>query len=159
METGEQFESSNINIKWLENIYEQLQVIQNMERLAREGCNNIMEYMQIPFELRNVVLPDVEYKNLRFIVLEMDILITNLTPVLKEKAEGYKNSLAPLLTNLDDRNLFLKEIRKDKKVIMIETLPLMTSSIMYISEIKSKLIQDIGHLLYIPEENETKKKW
>jgi hypothetical protein len=42
---------------------------------------------------------------------------------------------------------------------MIETLPLMTSSIMYISEIKSKLIQDIGHLLYIPEENETKKKW
>jgi hypothetical protein len=130
-----------------------------MERLAREGCNNIMEYMQIPFELRNVVLPDVEYKNLRFIVLEMDILITNLTPVLKEKAEGYKNSLAPLLTNLDDRNLFLKEIRKDKKVIMIETLPLMTSSIMYISEIKSKLIQDIGHLLYIPEENETKKKW
>lgn len=154
-----EYQSTNINSKWLENIYEQLQTIQNMERLAREGCNSIMEYMQVPFNMRQVILADVEYKNLRLMALEMDILISNLAPILKEKADKYNERMAKLLQNIDYRNLFLKEIKKDGQVVMIEPLPFLFSSTTYLTTIKSELIKDIGHLLYIPEEDNNKKKW
>lgn len=154
-----EFESTNINIRWLENIYQQLQTIQNMERLAREGCNDIMEYLQIPYQSRQAILADVEYKNLRFMALEMDILIGNLAPILKDKTGEYNNRLNILLRNLDNRMLFLKEIKKDNQVVMMESLPFMYSSIAYLSSIKNELIKDIGHLLYIPEQDAGKKKW
>lgn len=153
------YESTNINTKWLENIYEQLQTIQNMERLAREGCNSIVEYMQIPFNMRQVILPDVEYKNLRFMILEMDILICNLAPILKDKTQEYVTMLGKIMDKIDSRQLFLKEIKKDNQVVMIEPLPFMQASVNYLTSIKSKLIQDIGHLLYIPEQDNNKKKW
>jgi len=157
-EQGE-FESTNINIRWLENIYEELRTIQNMERLAREGCNDIMEYLQIPYQSRPIILADVEYKNLRMMALEMDILIGNLAPVLKEKTEQYRKKLLLLLTNLDKRKLFLKEIKKDNQVVMIEPLQFLYTSVAYLSTIKNELINDIGHLLYIPEQENNKKKW
>lgn len=159
MENKEQFESTNINTRWLENIYEQLRTIQNMERLAREGCNSIMEYMEIPFNIRPMILVDVEYKNLRFMALEMDILIGNLAPILKEKTEIYNNKLNILMINLDNRSLFLKEIKKDNRVVMIEPLPFLYSSTAYLSNIKTSLIKDIGHLLYIEQQDNQKKKW
>jgi hypothetical protein len=55
--------------------------------------------------------------------------------------------------------LFLKEIKKDNQVVMMESLPFMYSSIAYLSNIKNELIKDIGHLLYIPEQDAGKKKW
>jgi hypothetical protein len=130
-----------------------------MERLAREGCNSIMEYMDIPFNIRPMILVDVEYKNLRFMALEMDILIGNLAPILKEKTEKYNEKLNLLLMNLDNRSLFLKEIKKDNRVVMIEALPFLYSSVAYLSNIKISLIKDIGNLLYIAEQDDNKKKW
>ena len=159
MAEQDEFESSNINTRWLENIYEQLRTIQSMERLAREGCNSIMEYLQIPFQSREIILADVEYKNLRFMALEMDILISNLAPVLDKKTEDYNKRVDSVMNNLDRRNLFLKEVKKDNKVVMIQTLPFLYQSINYLSAIKSDLIKDIGHLLYIPEQDNNKKKW
>ena len=91
--------------------------------------------------------------------LEMDILIGNLAPILKEKTEGYNTKLNILLQNLDMRKLFLKEIKKDNQVVLIEPLPFLYSSVNYLSNIKTELIKDIGHLLYIPEQDDKKKKW
>jgi hypothetical protein len=159
MATSGDYESTNINSKWLENIYEQLQTIQNMERLAREGCNSIMEYMQIQPQTRQMILADVEYKNLRFMALEMDILIGNLAPVLEDKTEKYNLKLNHLLQNIDTRHLFLKEIKKDNQVVHVEALQFMYDSIGYLSNIKTSLIKDIGHLLYIKEQDNNKKKW
>lgn len=155
----EEFESTNINIRWLENIYEQLRTIQSMERLAREGCNSIMEYLQIPLQSRQVILSDVEYKNLRFMALEMDILISNLAPILKTKTEEYNKKIDFLLNNLDKQELFLKQIKKNGQVVMVEPLPFLYQSINYLSNIKGDLIKDIGHLLYIVEQDDKKKKW
>ena len=76
METD--YETTNIHLEWLENIYKELKLIQDMERTAREGCCNLMEYMQIPFDSQRIILPDARYKNLRFFAMELDILINNL---------------------------------------------------------------------------------
>lgn len=159
MDNQEDFESTNINLRWLENIYEQLRTIQSMERLAREGCNSIMEYLQIPPNVRQIILNDVEYKNLRFMALEMDILIANLAPILKEKTEDYSKKIDMVLVNLDNRKLFIREIKKDNKVVMTEPLQFMYQTINYLSNTKNDLIKDIGHLLYIPEQDNNKKKW
>jgi len=159
MDNGTSYETTNINIKWLENIYEQISTIQNMERLAREGCSTLMDYMQIPVEIRSVVLADVEYKNLRFMALEMDILINNLAPILGDKVDKYNDKMAILLKNIDTRNLFLKEIKRDNQVVLIEPLPFLPSSVNYLTAIKSELIKDIGYLLFIPEQDKNKKNW
>jgi hypothetical protein len=36
----EEFETTNIHTKWLENIYEQIRNIQAMQRIAKEGAAN-----------------------------------------------------------------------------------------------------------------------
>ena len=159
MEKQEEFESSNINIRWLENIYDQLMTIQNMERLAREGCNSIMEYVQMPWETRNIILADVEYKNMRLMALEIDIIISNLAPVLKNKIDGYKLMMSKVLISIDNRSNFLKEIRRDNRIVQLETLELMQTTISFLSKVKEELIKDIGHLLYILEKEDNRKKW
>jgi hypothetical protein len=151
-------DTSNINFKWLDNIYGQLKNIQDMENLAKDGCSSLAEYLQIPMEMQRVVIPDAQYKNLRFIVLEMNSLIINLSPVLKDKTEEYRNKLKPILINIDHRELFLKNIKSNNQVMCIEVLPLFNMTVSYLSEIKLQLIQEIGHILYLPNEDK-KKSW
>lgn len=154
-----EYESANIHTKWLENIYEQLKNIQTMERLASEGCSTLEEYFQIPFHLQRVVIPDAQYKNLRFIILEMRLLISNLSPVLNERVQYYKEKLNPILKVKDKRELFLKEVKVNNQLNSIEILPFMTSTLEVLFFIKSMIIKDIGPILYIKEEEPNKKKW
>ena len=150
MEEG--FESTNIHMKWLDNIYEEIRLIQDMERISREGCRNLMEYFQIPFENQRIIMPDAQYKNLRFMVLELDILISNLSTPLKDKKKEYRERLLPVLKTINRRDLFLRERKKNGQLIGIEVLPLHYTTVEYLSNLKSDLIADIEHILYLPEE-------
>jgi len=159
-EQSDGYESTNIHIKWLENIYEQLKNIQSMERLAKEGCSSLVEYFQIPYPMQRIMIPDIQYKNIRFIVLEMQILISNLTPILKEKTELYNIRLKAIADVIDRRELFLKEIKANNQVMLLEVLPFMNKTISMLSLLKSFIIKDIGHILYLAEDNDVgKKKW
>ena len=100
---NENFDSSNINFKWLENIYEQLKDIQEMERLSKEGCRSLIEYINVPNEVKGLLLPEIQYKNLRFAVLELNILIDNLKPILKDKTDKYKLDITTVLNTIDKR--------------------------------------------------------
>jgi hypothetical protein len=157
-ETNAQVETTNINFKWLENIYEQLKNIQDMERLALEGCGSLMEYLQVPYEMQLLLLPEVQYKNLKFICREINILTDNLSPILKEKTKSYKEKLKPVLDDINNRGLFLKEVRRDNKIFQLTITPLFGKTINYVCDIKSQLINDIGHILYLPNEDK-KKSW
>ena len=159
MEENQEYESTNIHTKWLENIFEELKNIQSMERLAREGCNSLIEYFQIPFQSQAIIIPDLQYKNIRFFVLEMQTLISNLAPVIKDKEEFYKNKLKPIAEVVNKRELFLKEIRMNNQNVMLQVLPYMNKIIDMLSLIKSLIIKDIGHILYMTEDKEQKKKW
>ena len=154
-----EFESININIEWLNNIYDELRTIQDIERLAREGCRNLMEYMQTPINSQRLVLADVQYKNMRFFALELDILIRNLAPVIPEKVDSYVKRLAPILDNLNKRNLFVEERKMNNKVVEIYTLSFLHKTIDFLVSIKSDIIKDIGHILYLKQDEIGKKKW
>jgi len=60
-----------INDKWLENIFESLMRLEGFERLMRNGCQNLLEYIQNG----NINLADVQYKNYQLFITETEILI------------------------------------------------------------------------------------
>lgn len=156
----ESYESTNIHTKWLENIYEQIKNIQYMERLAMEGCTSLIEYFQIPFSMQRIIIPDTQYKNIRFIVLEMQILISNLSPVLKDRKAYYETRLKVIADSIDNRKLFLKEVKSNNQLVSIEPTPFMNTTIKFLFKLKSDIINDIGDILYLKEEEDkNRKKW
>jgi len=158
MET--EVESSNIHFKWLDNIYNQFMKLQEMEILSLEGCQSLMEYLQVPFELKMIVLPDIQYKNLRFMIHEINMLICNLSPVLKEvKTKEYLTRLNSALENINERGLFLKDIKKDNYLVQINLLPFFSQTLNYVLKIKSDIIieKEVSEILYMKED--TNKKW
>jgi len=80
----ENSESSQKNItdKWLDNIFECLMRLEHYERLLKEGCESIIEYVQNP----NLCLADVQYKNYNLFIAEVEILMEDTRHLIdKEK--------------------------------------------------------------------------
>lgn len=150
----ETFETTNINLEWLNNIYSELKIIQDIERTARDGCRNLMEYLQIPIDMRKIVMADAQYKNMRFLALELDLLISNLAPVIKDKVKKYDTQLKPILNNINNRSLFIDEMRINNRVVEIYTLPFFDSTIDFLVSIKKEIIKDIAHILYLPGDDD-----
>ncbi len=153
----ENFESANIHLKWLDNIYDELSIIQDMERVATEGCKNLVEYFNIPFSERGIIIPDAQYKNLRFLILEMDILLTNLRPIIPEKIEEYNKRLKPILESINNRNLFIGSRKNNGKIVELFVKEFFYKSLNYVLRIKSDIIYDIKQILYL--DSNKKAKW
>ena len=151
------YETTNIHSDWLKNISNQLNAIQSMQRTSKEGCESLADYLQIPFEMRGVVIPDTMYKNMRFLTLEMNILIDNLEPILEDGTKELRKKLLVIINVMDKRNLFLNEKIVNKQLVEIQILPLLDKVINELSNIKSDIIKKIGYLLYIKAED--KKEW
>lgn len=158
MEESFEIESSNIHSKWLDNIYGQFIKIQEMETLALEGCSSLAEFLEIPQEVLGIIIPEIQYKNLRFIIREIKLIIDNLSPVLKDDIEDFRTELKPLLKFIDERKLFLKDVKRDGQIINIYVTPFFKTTVDYILNIKSKLIMN-GRVMKILYYEEEKKKW
>jgi len=155
MEEG--IETTNINLKWLENIYNQITILQDLERMSREGCKTLIEYLQIPLEMQQIIIPEAQYKNMRFMALEIDILISNLTPIIGEGSKHYAKLLQKIIINIDNRNLFIKTIKKNN-INHLEITPFLTQTVSYLVSIKSNVIKNISSILFIKDDKD-KKKW
>lgn len=151
----ENFESTNIHLKWLEHLYKQISRIQDMERMAKEGCIDLMEYLKIPLEMQRVLIPEAQYKNLRFMILEIDILIRNASNILGEKTSTYEKRIKPILMSIDNRNLYLKEYKQRGMIVNIQLLPFFHATLKYLNPIISEFIKDISPILYLDEEKKT----
>lgn len=152
-------ESSNVHLSWLEFIFEKLKNIDGMIKLAREGSDSLMDYLEVPYEMRQVLLPDSQYKNLRFLVLEMDTLITNLSPMLKDKTDKYKKNIKIITDVMDKRELFLRDIKKNNKIEAIQILPLFNQTLNLILNMHLEIIKEkeVSSILYMSDD--TNKKW
>jgi len=149
---AEQFESSNINGAWLMNIYENIKNLEKMERIANEGCHSLMDYFQIPAQERKVILPDMQYKNLRFIVTELKLLLIDLTPVVKENAhKDFMKSINHLRGIVDNRKIFVVDNYsvQIKGIASSKLTPFFWETLNFTTLLKQKIIKEIAHLLYI----------
>lgn len=157
---GDEFQSSNINRLWLNNIYENIKNLETMVRLAREGCLSLAEYMQIPFEQRAIILPDVQYKNMRMISNEMNLLLTDLVPVLgKDKVEEYLKILFSIEKIIDQRKLFVKDNYSSvkKQVVSSSTTEFFFETLRFLEVIRRNIIIDISSILYAKTDNQIKQ--
>lgn len=156
MEAGE-FESTNINSKWLENIYENIKNLENLERSAYEGCVSLLDYLQIPPETRHVIVGDAQYKNLKFMVTEIHLLLGDLTPVMKkERLKSFREQIEMIQNVISERYLFVKEPKnQDRTIKYSQVTPFFEKSLKFLSEIKIEIIKEISDILYVRAQEKT----
>lgn len=146
------FESDNINTLWLKNIFDNLKNIENISRLAKEGCTSIVEYAEIPLNNRAYFIGDTQYKNLRFLVTELSLLLDDLEVPIENKDElhKYKKSLDKISNIITNRKLFLKEPRdKDGNIISSTPNQFFYDTLDILQHLKVNIYNNISHILYI----------
>lgn len=105
----------NINEKWLDNIYEILMKLETYERLAKEGCSTIIEYIQSSMQNANFNLDmaQLQKKNLDFFITEFEVLLNNVKHMVdKNKFLKMQLKLARLISYEEEVDGFL-EVRID----------------------------------------------
>lgn len=76
MEEQDNINQKNITDKWLDNIYEILMRLEGYERLAKEGCISILDYVQNPaIELD---MAQIQNKNYNLFITEFEVLLNNV---------------------------------------------------------------------------------
>lgn len=70
-----------ISNQWLENIFSSLMKLETYERLLKEGCSGILEYITNP----NINLADIQYKNYKLFLTEMEIIIENTKHLIEKE--------------------------------------------------------------------------
>ena len=145
-------QSSNINQKWLENIYENIKNIEEHERLAKEGCESLMVYFGIPQDTRQIVLGDIQFKNLSFFLTEFHLLISDLTPVLNDKdVEYFRETIKKIEKGLKTEQLFINKVYdRSRKLKETKLTPFFYETLNFLGELKIELFKKIKNILYIP---------
>ena len=148
-------QSANINAKWLDNVYDNIKLIENYERNAREGCVNLLDYLRIPPTQRSVILGDIMYKNLKFLITEFKLLFTDLAPIINQtKLERFNNYLNEVEKNINNRKLFLQEVYDtNRRLKDIKVKPFYYSTLEVLSQLKIELFIEIKGILYVSSSN------
>lgn len=158
MDSDTEIVSGNINSKWLSNIYENIVKLEQFERYAREGCADVMEYLQIPLSLRSKILADTQYKNLRLMYNELKLIIPDTKPVLDDDITDFKNNIEKIKKILDKRELFLKEIKNSNgEVINSYTTEFYDIVLELLAGLREDIISKLSPILYVKENK--KETW
>jgi hypothetical protein len=130
-----------------------------MLRIAREGCSSLLEYLEIHPDMQRLIFADVQYKNLRFVVMELKLLISNSQNILGEKSLAYKEKLEIISSKVNDRSLFIKDVVQKNQLMSRDLLPSFKVILDKLFELNSDLINDLSPILFMPEDDKGKKKW
>lgn len=148
-------QTANINEKWLNNIYDNIQKLEEYERFSREGCENLFDYLRIPYSKRSIISGITQLKNLKFFITEFHLLLADLSPVINEdKLKNFQSVLNNIQTALPNERLFINEIR-DLNRNIIETKPtdFFHQTLECLHILKIDLFREIKHILYIQSSN------
>jgi len=151
------FDSGNINTLWLHNIYENLHNLEEQERLSREGVSTLVDYANLPKQERESIIADLQYKNLKMMVSETYLLLTDILPVVNEDFHTKKKKfLDGVSKHINDKRLFLHSPvnQKTKTIIKIELKPLFYETLTIITDLRQDIIKELSHLLYVKHEND-----
>ena len=161
MDSPSNLESGNINTLWTNNIYENLKSLENLIRLAKEGCVSLLDYIQLPTNQRNVIITDIQYKNLKLIVNELNILIVNVLPIIgKDEADKLFKKLSTINQVINLRHKFIDDSysQVQRTITYSKVTPFFMQTFEVLSDIRIQIIMLISNVLYI-KEDASKKKW
>jgi predicted nucleic acid-binding Zn ribbon protein len=74
-------QESNISSLWLKNLFDSFARLQNYERNCRDGCTEIIEYI----EQNPQRLSEIQFMYLRMAITELGIILGNTKPKLDKK--------------------------------------------------------------------------
>lgn len=150
--------SSNINEKWLDNIYENIKNIEKLERYAREGCESLIEFLNIPFNQRAYILGEVQFKNLKLLISEFKLLLGDLSPLLEEsKTKPYIEFINKVQKAINRRGLFIQsEYDLNGNIKSAIPTPFFYETIEGFYNLKVKLFREekVRNILYIEDRRE-----
>lgn len=149
-------QTANINEKWLQNIYENIKKMEEHERLSREGCEDLLDYIRIPSDQRKIIIGSLQYKNLNFLITEFNLLLTDLSPVVdSNKVKSFRDTLETIENALPNITLFIEE-KYDLNGRLTETMPtpFFFQTIKALNRLKGDLFREIKGILYINTKND-----
>lgn len=145
--------TANINEKWLNNIYENIKNLEDYERLVREGCKSLLDFMNIPERNRPIVIGLTQFKNLKFLVTEFTLLLADLEPVLKT-SEKYDKVLDNIEQALPYERLFIRtKTNVNNEITEVEVTGFFNQTLKTLHNLKRELFKEIKHILYINSSN------
>jgi len=108
---------------------------------------------------KKVVMPDLQYKNLRFIATELKLLLEDLVPVIDNKSHTkFMDEVLKIKDALDKRTLFvIDSFYMDKsRVMACKLTPLFNQTLNHLSRLKMDIVSAISHILYIANNSHIK---
>lgn len=83
MENESNINQKNITDKWLDNIFEILMRLEGFERLAKEGCVSVLDYVQNPSI--QIDMAQIQKKNYDLFIAEFIVLLNNARHLIDAK--------------------------------------------------------------------------
>lgn len=148
---------TNINSLWLLNIFENIKNIEVYERMARNGCRDILNYIQIPKESRQRELSEAQYQNLMMFGNELMVMLPDFASNLDKEVFGKYNAQLTILTNslrLQKSKYYKENISIPRKTIINTYLTEDFYSVLNIfAEMRRELLLKVEPLLFIKEQS------
>lgn len=143
--------TSNINEKWLNNIFENIKALENNERLLRDGCKDLLDFMNISQRSRPVVIGETQFKTLKVFITEFRLLLGDLTPILNDTtAQSFENVLDQIDKVSRDRKLFVVDTYDtSNKIISVIPTDFFWKTVDILHKTKIDLFKKIKNILYI----------
>jgi len=134
-----------ITEKWLENLFNNLLRLETYEKLAKEGCTSILDYV----DLNDKSLTQIQYKNYTLFLTEIEVVANDCKNLIKE--EDYNKILFELsVLNVYEQKIggFLdKKINEQERTSWFILKPEFSIAIKRISKLRRILVDNLWKLL------------
>lgn len=142
----------NISDKWIDNnVYEALEDIEKYERQIRNGCNDLLEYIQ-SLGMGIDIAPTIRLKAMRMMINEFEILVINTKSILQ--TDDYKDAKEKLkifqqLISTKGICYDIEVTDSDKGKILIILNNKFDKLAEELYKLREKLIENYDHILYL----------
>lgn len=161
VEKEQDFESKrNVSDEWIKNnVYEALETIETAERRMRNGCADLMEYIQ-ELALSPHRIPELQLKNMGIMIVEFDILIENTKEIIKKEQYDEARKNLDLYSSVYDNGKVYKVVKnvRDKKIkkrIVLTRIFWKLSG--DLSALRSKMVSSLSHILFLKDKDKKRK--
>lgn len=147
---------TNINNLWLNNIFENIKNIEIYERMARNGCKDLIEFIQCPPELRDEEMSEVQFQNLLHYGNEILVMLPDFASHIDEElGNQYINRVKIIIEDMrTHKGKYIRKIISDPQRRTIKVKPTenfyITLDIFY--SMRRQLILKIEPFLFTQEQ-------
>ena len=137
----------NITSIWHKNLYDSLTKLQDLERICRDGCVSITEYLQLPASR----IPEMQFQHLKMMVTEMNILINNVQIKLSKEfiiASNVKLTDMKSVIDTSPHSIFIPTINQQLNQTTFSLSHSYWLMLNDLTDIRTQIIRELADVLY-----------